>query len=101
MRLYNKFHSMIETVKKELLDKGFTYNESSKLWYYEYSEFEVLSFVMGEHTKINGDKCIKISAISLNNYFENLTYFKICYTLYFDNINEFYDLLTLLNYKIY
>ena len=84
---------MIETVKKELLEKGFTY--------YEYSEFEVLSFVMDEHTKVNGDKCIKISAISLNNYFENLTYFKICYTLYFDNINKFYDLLTLLNYKIY
>lgn len=56
---------------------------------------------MDEHTKVNGDKCIKISAISLNNYFENLTYFKICYTLYFDNINKFYDLLTLLNYKIY
>ena len=76
MRLSNKLYYMIETVKKELLDKGFTYNESSKLWYYEYSEFEVLSFVMDEHTKVNGDKCIKISAISLNNYFENLTYFK-------------------------
>lgn len=49
---------MIEAIKKELLEKGFTYNESSKLWYYEYSEFEVLSFVMGEHTKVNGDKCI-------------------------------------------
>ena len=43
MRLSNKLYYMIETVKKELLDKGFTYNESSKLWYYEYSEFEVLS----------------------------------------------------------
>nr|DAH77756.1 MAG TPA: hypothetical protein [Caudoviricetes sp.] len=91
----------IETIKKELLEKGFTYNESSKLWYYTYSDFEVLSFVMNEHTKVNGDKCVAISAITLNNYFENLTYFKICYTLYFDNINKFYDLLTLLNYKIY
>lgn len=37
---------MIEAIKKELLEKGFTYNESSKLWYYEYSEFEVLRFVI-------------------------------------------------------
>ena len=29
---------MIEAIKKELLEKGFTYNESSKLWYYEYSD---------------------------------------------------------------
>lgn len=65
------------------------------------NNFEVLSFIIDEHTKVNGDKCIKVSAVSLNNYFENLTYFKICYTLYFDNINKFYDLLTLLNYKIY
>lgn len=91
---------MIETVKKELLEKGFTHNESSKLWYYEYSDFEVLSFIMDEHTKVNGDKCIKISAVSLDNCFEHLTYFNIHYALYFDNINKFYDLLTLLNYKI-
>ena len=37
---------MIEAIKKELLEKGFTYNESSKLWYYEYSDFEVLSFII-------------------------------------------------------
>ena len=31
---------MIEAIKKELLDKGFTYNESSKSWYYEYSDLK-------------------------------------------------------------
>jgi hypothetical protein len=43
-----------EAIKKELLEKGFTYNESSKLWYYEYSEFEVLlPLVIGKHNSIS------------------------------------------------
>lgn len=60
-----------------------------------------MNIILDTYEKQSSKKCIKVSAVSLNNYFENLTYFKICYTLYFDNINKFYDLLTLLNYKIY
>ena len=42
---------MIEAIKKELLEKGFTYNESNKLWYYEYSDFEILSFIITYQSK--------------------------------------------------
>ena len=92
---------MIEAIKKELLEKGFTYNESNKLWYYEYSDFEILSFVIDEHTKVNGDKCIAISDLNINDYINGVIIFNLNYTLYFDNFNNFYELLTLLNYKIY
>lgn len=92
---------MIEAIKKELLDNRFTYNESSKSWYYEYSDFEVLSFVIDEHTKVNGDKCIAISDLNISDYINGVMIFNLNYTLYFDNFNNFYELLTLLNYKIY
>lgn len=92
---------MIEAIKKELLDKGFEYNEDNNVWYYNYSDFETLNFFMNEHTKVNGDKCIAISDLNISDYINGVSITHFNYTLYFDNIIKFYDLLTLINYKIY
>lgn len=91
---------MVDTVKKELLDKGFEYNEDNNIWYYSYSDFETLNFIMTKHTKVNGDKCIAISDLNISDYINGVAIFNLNYTLYFDNINKFYELLTLLNYPI-
>ena len=37
----------------------------------------------------------------MRDYMNNKDYFSINYTLYFDDINKFYELLTSLGYKIY
>lgn len=92
----------------ELKAAGFiirnTMLESTKVLIYDYSDFEVLECTIEEHTKVNGEKCLAVTNLRIYNSFsdedhdENIVV--INYTLYFDNINKFYDLLTLLNYRI-
>lgn len=74
---------------------------SNEYYIRHYSDFEILSFIIDEHTKVNGDKCIAISDLNISDYINGVMIFNLNYTLYFDNFNNFYELLTLLNYKIY
>lgn len=46
-------------------------------------------------------QCIAISDLNISDYINGVMIFNLNYTLYFDNFNNFYELLTLLNYKIY
>lgn len=74
--------------------------ESVKVLIYEYSDFEILECTIEEHTKVNGEKCLAVNDLRIYDPFNDENIVVINYTLYFDNINKFYDLLTLLNYRI-
>lgn len=89
----------MDDLKTALEDKGFI-NTTDNTWIYEFSDFEILRFEMQLHTKVNKLKCVKISKLKLYNPFTNEVYMEINYDLYFDNINKFYDLLTLIGYKL-
>ena len=90
---------MNSNVDDLLIEKGFT-KLSDDNWLYEFSDFEILHFEMQLHTKVNKLKCVKISKLKLYNPFTNEVYIEINYDLYFDDINNFYDLLTLIGYKL-
>ena len=74
--------------------------------YYDYSDFELLSFNIRAHTKVKGDKCIAIdnftlyNPIAMSNNENEPPYINIDYTLYFDSIDKLFELLSLLNYRI-
>lgn len=74
--------------------------ESAKVLIYEYSDFEILECTIEEHTKVNGEKCLAVNDLRIYDPINDENIVVINYTLYFDNINKFYDLLTLLNYRI-
>lgn len=88
----------------ELKAAGFiirnTMLESTKILIYDYSDFEILECTIEKHTKVNGEKCLAVTNLRIYNPFNDENIVVINYTLYFDNINKFYDLLTLLNYRI-
>lgn len=88
--------------RSELEEKGFTFIENPGLdrMLYDFSDFELFECNVREHTKVNGDKCLAISNLKMRDYINNKDYFSINYTLYFDDINKFYELLTSLGYRI-
>lgn len=77
--------------EQELKDKGFEII-GGRL-YYDFSDFETL-------WAADGSKAIAISNLTLADHVNAITHISINYTLYFRDINKFYELLTLLGYKI-
>lgn len=86
-------------IDKELESKGFSKSKNGT-WYCQYSDFEILSFRVETHTKVNGEECLKFSNIEIIDYFNNKLHMFINYDIYFDNFNNFYELLTLIGYKL-
>lgn len=74
--------------------------------YFDYSDFELLTFNVWVHTKVNGTKCIAVDKLTLYDPIASVNeenkppYVSIDYTLYFDSINGLFELLSLLNYRI-
>lgn len=87
-------------IDKELESKGFCKSKKSGTWYYQYSDFEILSFNVGPHTKVNGEECLKFDNIKIMDYFNDKIHMSINYDIYFDDINDFYDLLKSIGYKL-
>lgn len=87
-------------IDKELESKGFCKSKKSGTWCYQYSDFEMLSFNVETHTKVNGKECLKFDNIKIMNYFNDKIYMSINYDIYFDDINDFYDLLKSIGYKL-
>lgn len=87
-------------IDKELESKGFCKSKKSGIWYYQYSDFEILSFNVGLHTKVNGKECLKFDNIKIMDYFNDKIHMSINYDIYFDDINDFYDLLKSIGYKL-
>lgn len=93
--------------KERLIELGFEMKKLGKRRFviYEYSDFEVLTFIIGEHRKVDKTKCIVIDELTLFNPFAQMegkkgTYFEVRYPLYFDTIEQFLQLLDSLNYRI-
>lgn len=84
--------------EKELIEKGFNIIENKIT--YVFSDFEILEANIYEHTKVNKDKCLRVSGLRMHDYFNNIDYFNINYNLYFDKVSDFFDLLNRLGYKI-
>lgn len=86
---------------KELKDKGFKQYPNSSTWYYNYSDFETLEFELYE-TVVNEKSIVNIDELILYNPMTDTTYLKIDYTLCFklEEFNKFYELLTLVGYKL-
>lgn len=86
--------------KEELKELGFEQYPDSDMWYYDYSDFESLDFIPEEYTRPDGRVVLKIGDLKLQNYTYDEIYFQINYELYFNDINEFLDLLRLLGYEL-
>ena len=84
--------------EQELKDKGFEIRDDQL--YYEFSDFELLRARVSEWDCADGSKAIAISNLTLADHVNAITHISINYTLYFRDINKFYELLTLLGYKI-
>ena len=78
--------------EQELKDKGFEIKDS---------DFELLRARVSEWDCADGTKALKVSDLRLMNPMEEgMAHMMISYSLYFRDINKFYELLTLLGYKI-
>lgn len=84
--------------EQELKDKGFEII-GGRL-YYDFSDFETLWANVSDWDCADGSKAIAISNLTLADHVNAITHISINYTLYFRDINKFYELLTLLGYKI-
>lgn len=85
--------------EQELKDKGFEIRVDQL--YYEFSDFELLRARVSEWDCADGTKALKVSDLRLMNPMEEgMAHMMISYSLYFRDINKFYELLTLLGYKI-
>jgi hypothetical protein len=85
--------------EQELKDKGFEIKDNQL--YYEFSDFELLRARVSEWDCADGTKALKVSDLRLMNPIEEgMAHMMISYSLYFRDINKFYELLTLLGYKI-
>lgn len=84
--------------EQELKDKGFEIKDNQL--YYEFSDFELLRARVSEGIALS-TKALKVSDLRLMNPMEEgMAHMMISYPLYFRDINKFYELLTLLGYKI-
>lgn len=85
--------------ENELKTAGFTL-DNNKLRY-EYSDFEELRATVKEYDCADGTKALEVRDLRIANPMEEgVCYMLISYSLYFRNINNFFALLTLLNYPI-
>lgn len=84
--------------EKELKDKGIEHNND--YYYYDFSDFETLEFNATEWDCADGTKALMISNLKIMDNIHDIVHMEINYELYFRDINKFYELLTLLNYKI-
>lgn len=84
--------------EQELEDKGFKHHDN--FYWYLFSDFETLEFTAEEWDCADGTKAIAISNLEIVDHINTANLLSINYTLYFRDINKFYELLTLLNYKI-
>lgn len=84
--------------EQELKDKGFEHHDD--FYWYLFSDFETLEFIAKEWDCADGSKAIAISDLTIMDHINTAAYLSINYTLYFRDINKFYELLTLLGYKI-
>lgn len=88
-------------IDKELNGKGFCQSKKSNTWYYQYSDFETLSFKVCEHAKVNGEKVLKFSNLKIIDYINRDIHISINYDVYFNTFNDFYEFLRLINYQLY
>ena len=85
--------------ENELKTAGFTLDNNQLR--YEYSDFEELRATVREHDCADGSKALEVRDLRIANPMdEGVCYMLISYPLYFRNINNFFALLTLLNYPI-
>lgn len=85
--------------ENELKTAGFTLDNNQLR--YEYSDFEELRATVREHDCADGTKALEVRDLRIANPMEEgVCYMLISYPLYFRNINNFFALLTLLNYPI-
>lgn len=89
--------------EEELKEKGFEFirnvNDLTKV-IYNFSDFETLSFYVREVTCADGSKALCVVNMNMYDYMNECYYFRIDYNLFYRDINEFYELLTLLGYGI-
>lgn len=88
-----------------LIDKGFILKDKNELsgykMYYEFSDYELLEFELFE-TIVNEKSIVNVDKMTIYDPIHNTQHLKIDYTLSFkiEEFNKFYELLTLLGYKI-
>lgn len=67
---------------------------------YEYSDFETLTFVAKDWDCADGSKAVEIENFSIQDFINFNTHICINYPMYFRNVDDFFQLLKLIGYKI-